>query len=44
MRSQAKLILELNQLITQHGFSAEKNAGLFFQNKNILIEERESHN
>ena len=45
VRSQAKLILELNLLITQNGFSAVKNAGILFQKKiNILMEEQENHN
>ena len=44
VRSQAKLILELNLLITQNGFSAVKNAGILFQKKiNILMEEQGSH-
>ena len=44
VRSQAKLILELNLLITQNGFSAVKNASILFQKKiNILMEELESH-
>ena len=44
VRSQAKLILELNLLITQNGFSAVKNAGILFQKKvNILMEGLESH-
>ena len=44
VRGQAKLILELNLLITQNGFSAVKNAGILFQKKiNILMEELESH-
>ena len=45
VRSQAKLILELNLLITQNGFSAVKNVGLQFQKKiTILMEELENHN
>ena len=44
VRSQAKLILELNLLITQNGFSAVKNAGILCQKKiNILMEEQGSH-
>ena len=43
VRSQAKSILELNLLITQNGFSAVKNVGIFFLKKiNILMEELEN--